>query len=301
MRNKIIEIAQKEVGYKEYSDNHTKYGEWFGMQDEWCNIFVSWVCNQAEISTDIVPKQSYVPTTCNWFKNKNLFKARGTYTPLKGDIVLFDYNKNGTPDHIGFVENVVNNKLTTIEGNKSKQVMRCTYDLNNTSIYGYCVPNYTIYEESNETILPVLKKGSKSDFVKEIQEKLIAKGYNLSNYGADGNFGVETENAVKELQKDAGITIDGIIGNNTWNVLNSDFIKPSKVEYPNYLIRYSQSSKDVKKVQEKLIELGYSCGNYGADGVFGIETNKAVIKFQKDNNLNVDGIVGPKTWEKLFN
>ena len=50
MRNKIVQIAQKEVGYKEQGNNITKYGEWYGMQDEWCNIFTSWCANQALIS-----------------------------------------------------------------------------------------------------------------------------------------------------------------------------------------------------------------------------------------------------------
>ena len=300
MRNKVIEIARNELGYKEYADNKTKYGDWYGMVGEWCNMFVSWVCNQAGVPTDIVPKQSYVPTTYSWYKSRNLFKARGTYNPIVGDIVLFDYNGNGNPDHIGFVESVSNGKLITIEGNKSKKVMRCTYNLNNTGIFGYCVPNYTVYEPSNETIYPVLKKGSKGDSVKDAQNKLINKGYNLSRYGADGDFGAETEVAVKELQKDANLAVDGIIGEKTWEVLNGDFIKPTKVEYPGFLIRYGQSSDTVKQVQERLIALGYSCGPYGADGIFGIETAKAVENFQRDNGLSVDGIVGPATWEKLF-
>ena len=51
----------------------------------------------------------------------------------------------------------------------------------------------------------------------------------------------------------------------------------------------------VKALQENLIKLGYSCGNAGADGDFGNDTEKAVIKFQKANNLDPDGLVGEQT------
>ena len=56
----------------------------------------------------------------------------------------------------------------------------------------------------------------------------------------------------------------------------------------------------VKELQEKLISIGYSCGRYGADGEFGNDTYNAVIKFQKDHALEVDGVVGPMTWKALM-
>ena len=56
----------------------------------------------------------------------------------------------------------------------------------------------------------------------------------------------------------------------------------------------------VRLGQPKLIDLRYSCGSCGADSIFGRGTYNAICAFQKDNGLSVDGIVGPKTWEKLF-
>ena len=67
-----------------------------------------------------------------------------------------------------------------------------------------------------------------------------------------------------------------------------------------YLIRKGQQSEDVRKVQQRLIDLGYSCGNCGADSIFGNGTLEAVKRFQRDNGLSIDGIVGNKTWSKLF-
>ena len=160
--------------------------------------------------------------------------------------------------------------------------------------------NKTENEVEQQITYSLIKKGSKGNLVRIAQEKLIQKGYSLSKYGVDGDFGQETEKAVRELQKDSKIAVDGIIGKNTWNVLNSNFVKP-KSTYPNYLIKQGQRSEDVRKVQARLIELGYSCGSYGADSIFGIATYNAVKAFQQANGLGVDGIVGVLTWNKLFN
>lgn len=157
-----------------------------------------------------------------------------------------------------------------------------------------------VQTSSNEITYSTIQKGSQGNLVKIAQEKLIAKGYALTKYGADGNFGVETETAVKQLQRDAGLVVDGIIGVKTWAVLNSDFMRPNKIEYPGYLIKKGMSGDIIKKVQTRLIELGFSCGRYGADGIFGTNTYNAVIAFQKSNSLVVDGIVGINTWNKLF-
>lgn len=59
------------------------------------------------------------------------------------------------------------------------------------------------------------------------------------------------------------------------------------------LIRYGDKGEDVRAVQQALAFLGYSPGNI--DGVFGPMTNEAVRRFQADQRISVDGIVGPET------
>jgi len=53
------------------------------------------------------------------------------------------------------------------------------------------------------------------------------------------------------------------------------------------------NGEDVKKLQERLNELGYDCGK--ADGIFGVKTQTAVQKLQKDYGLDPDGVVGKMT------
>ena len=64
------------------------------------------------------------------------------------------------------------------------------------------------------------------------------------------------------------------------------------------LIRGSEGEA-VKDLQQKLIDLGYDIGRYGADGEFGSETLRAVKQFQKDHGLDVDGVVGEMTMEAI--
>lgn len=54
-----------------------------------------------------------------------------------------------------------------------------------------------------------------------------------------------------------------------------------------------------RELQEKLIKLGYDCGGYGADGQFGQGTYNSLVKFQRDNGLDADGLAGPATFAKL--
>ena len=78
--------------------------------------------------------------------------------------------------------------------------------------------------ETNESgdivvTLSLLKKGSKGHEVAAAQAILKAQGYNLGSYGIDGDFGSATFEAVKEFQRNNHVTIDGEIGQDTWNKL----------------------------------------------------------------------------------
>lgn len=66
------------------------------------------------------------------------------------------------------------------------------------------------------------------------------------------------------------------------------------------LLRKGSSGETVRALQILLIGNGISCGKYGADGEFGSDTENAVMAFQEDMGLEVDGIVGPETWAALM-
>ena len=66
---------------------------------------------------------------------------------------------------------------------------------------------------------PVVRKGAKGNVTKLIQKRLLSLGYKLPKWGADGGFGDETVEAVKSLQTDKGLSVDGIVGQDTWRKL----------------------------------------------------------------------------------
>ena len=76
---------------------------------------------------------------------------------------------------------------------------------------------------------------------------------------------------------------------------------PKSVQYAlgARILKNGMDGADVKELQRMLIELGYSCGSWGADGEFGDATELAVRKFQKEHRCEVDGEVGPETLDAL--
>lgn len=64
-------------------------------------------------------------------------------------------------------------------------------------------------------------------------------------------------------------------------------------------LRRGDKGEYVTLAQTELIQKGYDCGSFGADGQFGAATEKAVRAFQKDHGLTVDGVIGQKTWAAL--
>ena len=65
-------------------------------------------------------------------------------------------------------------------------------------------------------------------------------------------------------------------------------------------IRKGSAGVTVRQLQTLLIQFGYKLPIYGIDSKFGEETKTAVINYQRDNRLEVDGIVGPQTWGRLL-
>lgn len=145
----LIDIASKEIGYREQGNNNTKFGKYTGTNGmAWCHAFVSWCAHQAGIGTSIVPKTASTTVGMAWFKSKGRFKYKGKYTPKRNDLVYF---KTGA-SHVGIVEYVSGNTLHTIEGNTSDKVARRTYPLSYRTITGYGVVSSYISSGSSSSI-----------------------------------------------------------------------------------------------------------------------------------------------------
>lgn len=135
---------------------------------------------------------------------------------------------------------------------------------------------------------PLLKKGATGEPVRELQEALSDLGF--YDGPVDGKFGDQTESAVKHLQHDFGLQVDGIVGPATWRIIDeADQTKP--------VVKKGSRGAAVRRVQSRLTAAGFDTG--GVDGVFGDRTESAVKAFQSQQGLAADGIVGPTTWAKI--
>ena len=125
VRQRIIAWARGEVGTVESpaDSNHTKYGEWFGLNGvPWCGIFVSWCYAQAGSPLpNIGFKHGYAgcQTAVRYFTDNGLIVT----DPEPGDIVFFDFNGDRRYDHTGLYiqESPLDPRrgFITIEGNTS--------------------------------------------------------------------------------------------------------------------------------------------------------------------------------------
>ena len=149
---------------------------------------------------------------------------------------------------------------------------------------------------SGETALVnTLRYGSEGAEVTTLQNRLIALGYLAGS--ADGKFGRNTKSAVIAFQKANGLSVDGVVGEDTSAKLYASNVVSNTVSSTQTL-RVGAVSDAVRDMQNRLITLGY-LENGEADGKFGVKTSLALIEFQKANGLSADGIAGTKTFAKL--
>ena len=66
---------------------------------------------------------------------------------------------------------------------------------------------------------PVLTSGSTGLPVRRLQSRMSAVGFDTG--GVDGRFGAKTETAVRKLQQDFNLTVDGVVGQQTWDVVDA--------------------------------------------------------------------------------
>lgn len=223
MKNKIISLAIEQIG-----NDYTTYCKDMGYnyRIEWCACFISWLAEKLGI-TDIIP----IDMSCNSQIKK--FKSMGVWHNDRnfqsGDIIYYDWDISGDADHVEIIEKVNGMSLTVIEGNNGNypndRVRRREISSGSSLIFGYARPEYpsvTFRKSSANTInvfLPTLRKGDSGNSVKILQAFLIAYEYSTGISGIDGEFGFDTESAVKQFQKNSGISVDGIVGENTWSEL----------------------------------------------------------------------------------
>ena len=177
-----LAIAKKYIGY-----GGSKFRKFCGLPSgsAWCDAYVTTIFAEAG-NKDLFcngTKQTYCPTTIKWCL-KNLASIP-PYLALPSDIIFFDWELNGVPNHIGFVrERKDCDSIYTIEGNTDGS--RCAQKTRNTK------------------------------YVQGIFRPHFKASYKIAKLDVDGLFGY---NSIAMLQKALGVTVDGVLGQGTVKAL----------------------------------------------------------------------------------
>ena len=156
--NNVLSIAQSYLGVEMGSAEHKKIVDAYNSvnpkpvgytvkySDDWCDVFVTTVFQQAGLSS-LIGRECGVQRHIGIMQQKGIWQ--GKVLPKAGDVITFDWDGGGFADHIGIVESVKDGVVTTIEGNSSPytssgntKVNRKTYNWNASYIKGYARPNY---------------------------------------------------------------------------------------------------------------------------------------------------------------
>ena len=184
------------------------------------------------------------------------------------------------------------------------------------------VTNVPIENVSPSAPAVPLRLGSGGNDVRKVQIRLNRIAQNEpaipKRIRTDGLFSTDTEEAVKEFQRIVGLTPDGIVGNATWyailfyynavkrlNELNSEGLSLSEIsqEFP-FVLELGATGQSVRNLQYYINFLSQyynTIPSIAIDGIFGPETEAAVIDVQNTFGLTPDGIVGPFTWQQIYN
>lgn len=218
-----VSIAESYLGYHEGANNKTIFGDTMhaiqpsnmDANAPWCDAFVDFVilktCEHFGKGAETARMVLCGDFDDYTYNSVALYKKAGRWsnTPHRGDQIFF-----GGSGHTGIVTDVNGGTVHTIEGNKGDEVRRGSYSVNSPSIIGYGRPRYDLITgQMTAEDMPLIKRGSKCEAVKKLQQILNAKGYKLS---VDGDFGPATEAAVKAYQKANHLEVDGEVGPLTW-------------------------------------------------------------------------------------
>ncbi len=165
-----------------------------------------------------------------------------------------------------------------------------------------------------------LKEGDRSSAVRAVQVKLnrIGRNYPMMPYvNPDGYFGPETRRAVLAFQSIFNMPETGIVNSSVWYKISYIYAAVKQLSelssegiifdelagrYPD-IVKPGEKGNNVRLLQYILNLLSdyYSyVPRVTIDGVYGSKTQEAVKEFQRRQSLTPDGIVGPKTWQKLL-
>lgn len=140
-----------------------------------------------------------------------------------------------------------------------------------------------------------IRRGDTGPAVAEVRAVLTTLGM-LAAGGRPDVYDVACELAVRTFQQRRGLTVDGVVGAETYRAITEARWRLGD-RVLQYAVAHPMIGDDVATLQVRLLEMGYDVGR--ADGLFGAKTETALRAFQHDYGLGPDGTFGPATMRAL--
>ena len=287
-RTDIVNVAKSQVGYQEGSSssqlagtvfgggNYTEYGRWYGMQDMWCAMFVSWCANVAGVPNSVVPYHAYTPSGLSWFQSRGRAYSRATvaaggYTPQPGDIIYFKSPRNSNPtNHVGIVTSYSGGVVNTVEGNTSSATVSTnggavaskSYSISNTYIVYICKPAYTGASSSSGSSSSSSSSSTTVNSIIPSNLKSVvfdAKYYSAKNPDIKAAFGTDETKLYKHFN-DFGIK-EGRQGSANFSIKyyvenNSDLKKAYGTDYVSAIKHFINFGYKENRMTAPALDLG---------------------------------------------
>lgn len=174
------------------------------------------------------------------------------------------------------------------------------------------------YEDVSPMYPSLLTEGMSGDYIKTLQYYLDVVAYfypQIPDITVDGYFGEKTKEAVMAFQNLQGLTVDGIVGRDTWRSLTNAYntvlktIPPeyqteTSLIYPGYILSEGLENNDVKRLQtllQSISAVNPSIPNVEINGVYDPTTAASVSALQEFFGIPVTGTVGAATWSLIAN
>ena len=279
MTNKeLLKIAEKHLG-----EGGSKFRKYCGLPSgaAWCNAFVSYIANEGGVAKLYFDgkKETYCPHSIKWCE-KNLAQLP-LYLAQPMDIIYFDWEKNGVPNHIGFVRaRNTSSSIYTIEGNTGNKVQNKTRP--KKYVQGIFRPLFQPPKKQKKGKLTIdgdfswhsvymLQVALGMDPTGILTKATIQKLQTKVGATPDGAFGTAT---AKKVQKWVGATQDGDFGEKSTKALQkkiNDIVYPSSQEMPSepttepsdgkgYTGKFPEPNNNVKLTNSLAYSLCYPYG-----------------------------------------
>lgn len=143
--SKALRVFARELGRNEADGEDDKYILWynaatgtkFATTVAWCAISASWANRRGGVDEKNYPNFSSCSASLKVLEKNGLVKSPKTYKPKSGDLIYFDWDQNGTAEHVGMVFSFDGKYVETIEGNSSDAVRHKKYLANSKYISKY--------------------------------------------------------------------------------------------------------------------------------------------------------------------